>query len=46
MRKKINYESLIRARVSKEERDFIHQFAKENNTDVSKLIRQFINSLK
>lgn len=46
MGKKINYESLIRARVSKEERDFIHQYAKDNNTDISKLIREFINGLR
>lgn len=46
MGKKKNYGEVIRARVSKEEKEFIYKYCKDNETDFSKLIRNFINTLK
>lgn len=45
-KKKINYGETIRARVSKADKDFIQQYTKEKKTDFSKLLRNFINTLR
>ena len=40
-----NYETILQIRISKKEREAIHEYCKNNNTNVSKLLRDYMNSL-
>lgn len=44
-KKKINYDTKLVIRISKEERERIGNYAKENNTTVSELVRQYFRTL-
>jgi len=44
--KPTNFESQLLIRLSNKEREIITKYAKEKNTSVSKLLRDYINSLE
>lgn len=39
------YETILQIRISKKERESIHSYCQANNTNVSKLLRDYMNSL-
>jgi hypothetical protein len=45
-KKKLNFDKNILLRVSADEHKKISNYAKKNNTAISKLLRDFINSLE
>ena len=44
-KKTINFQTKILLRVSNDEHKIISEFAKENNTTISKILRTYINTL-